>query len=295
MSMNESIGATIRNYYHLAKPGIIYGNVLTTVAAFLFASRWHFEFSTLIGVVAGMAFVIGSACVCNNVIDRGIDAKMERTKQRQIVTGIISIPSAVFYASFMLGFGTALLFRLTNPLTAAVAFFGWFTYVAIYTPAKHRTPWAAVLGTIPGAVPIVAGYTAITGALDTAALILFLAMAFWQLPHFYAIAIRRADEYAAADVPTLPARIGAHATKWHIVIIVALYLVAAASLTFFGFAGYTYLGIVLAFGWAWFWRTASGMRTEGEEMQSWAKGVFLFSLIVLCTLCVALAGASVLP
>ncbi len=295
MGTAMNLGATIRDYYRLAKPGIIYGNLLTTVAAFLFASRWHLAIGTLLGTVFGMVFVIGSACVFNNVLDRGIDAKMARTKERQMVTGAVPVTHAVLYASFMLGFGTSLLYNTTNVLTAVVALFGWLTYVAVYTPAKRRTQWAAVIGSIPGAVPIVAGYTAVAGRLDLTALILFFILAFWQLPHFYAIAIRRADDYEAAGVPTLPARSGVRTARTHIIVAIVLYVAAAISLMVFGFTGYAYLGIVAAFGIAWLWFAVKGLRLEGDALAGWAKRVFLFSLVVLCTFCVALAGASVLP
>src|ERR1700744_5755345 len=103
-AISERPRATFKDFYKLAKPGIIYGNILTTVAAFLFASRWHFNPGSLwlcLATVIGLAGIIGSACVFNNYMDREIDSKMSRTKERALVTGAISIRAALIYGSIL--------------------------------------------------------------------------------------------------------------------------------------------------------------------------------------------------
>src|SRR5579872_2970145 len=182
-----------RDYYKLTKPGIVYGNVFTTIAAFLFAIRWRFEsfqsIELFLATVFGISFVIGSACVFNNYLDRDIDKRMERTQKRALVTGAISTRSALMYGTILGLVGFILLGVFVNVLTALIALVGFIFYVILYGIAKRGSHWGAVVGSVSGAVPIVVGYTAVTNQLDLTALILFLVLVFWQMPHFYAIAI----------------------------------------------------------------------------------------------------------
>lgn len=193
----------IKEYYRLTKPGIVYGNVFTTLAAFLFASHWHIGSALLFGTLVGLALVIASACVFNNYFDIDIDKKMARTKARALVSGAISGQSALAYGTVLGLVGLYLLYTYTNVLTAAIALAGFVVYVCVYTPLKPRSALAVFVGAVAGAVPIVVGYTAVTNRLDLTALILFVCLFVWQLPHFIAIAVYRFDEYAAAGVPLL--------------------------------------------------------------------------------------------
>jgi protoheme IX farnesyltransferase len=196
-----------KKYYDLTKPGIIYGNLLPTVAAFIFASHspgntgWHFSPLLFLATIVGMSFVIGSACVFNNYFDREIDAKMVRTKERAIAAGKISAMSALVFASALGLIGFALLYFFVNPLSTLVALVGFVVYVCMYTPLKPRSPYALFVGAVAGAVPPIVGYTAVTNSLDWIALCLFLFLFIWQIPHFLAIATYRYDEYREANIP----------------------------------------------------------------------------------------------
>jgi len=283
----------LKTYYQLTKPGIVYGNVFTTLAAFLFASHWYFPPFLLFATLVGVALVIASACVFNNYLDRSIDLKMPRTKDRALVTGAISVTSALIYATVLGLIGFALLFIYTNTLTGFVVVFGFIFYVVIYGIGKRASHWGTVLGSVAGAVPLLAGYTAVMGRLDTTALILFLILAFWQMPHFYAIALYRIDEYRSASIPVLPLQKGAKTTKIYILLYIAAFTLAASALSLFGFAGYTYRAGVLILGAIWFWRGAQGFRAQNDSL--WARKLFLFSLIVLVAFSVLLSVAWALP
>jgi protoheme IX farnesyltransferase len=292
-------GSIFKQYYKLTKPGIIYGNVTTTIAAFLFAWRWH-GFSVgvvelFLATVVGIGLVIGSACVFNNWLDIEIDKKMARTQNRPLVTGAISVRSALIYGTILGLLGIALLYFKVNPLTAALGVIGFIFYVWVYGVAKRGSHWGAIVGSISGAVPIVVGYTAVVNHLDGAALILFLILVAWQMPHFYAIAIYRFDEYAAAGIPTLPAQKGIHTSKVHILLYIVAYLVAASALTVFGYAGYVYLALVLIFGARWLLLGIKGFRTAAPDDAKWARKVFLFSLVIILTFSITLAVAPLLP
>lgn len=293
--------ARFAEYYRLVKPGIVYGNALSAVAAFLYATRWQaWQFggwgratALFCAMLLGISLVIASACVFNNYLDRDIDGKMERTRLRPLVTGTIPIRNALIYGAALGLFGLALLFYLVNPLTAGIALFGWISYVFAYGWAKRRGWWAALVGSIPGAVPIVVGYTAVTGRFALPALLLFLTMIVWQMPHFYAIAMFRRKDYLAAGIPTLANIKGMRAAKRQSLLFMAIFFLIAPLLFVFDYAGYAY-GIVMLFvSIAWLRRAIQSDRTRDDAQ--WGRDVFLFSLLVLLVFCVILAFSPLLP
>ncbi len=191
---------TVRAYYDLAKPRMVYANVVVAAAAYIYASHGTIDVVLGATVLAGLGLVIASACTFNNYMDQEMDAKMERTRCRALPSGMLPGRHALIMGAVLLGAGLALL-SLTTPAALVVAFGGWLAYVVLYTPLKPRTPHALFAGALAGAVPPVVGYAAVVGTLDTTALALFLFLFFWQLPHFVAISIYRGEEYAQAGVP----------------------------------------------------------------------------------------------
>ncbi len=230
-------------------------------------------------MTGGLALVIASACVFNNFIDRDIDKLMARTSQRALVRGAITGRSALSFGTFLGLAGAGLLIYFTNWLTTVIALGGWVAYVVAYGYWKRRSSYGTVVGSLSGAVPPVVGYCAVTGRLDAAALILFLILVMWQMPHFYAIAIFRLQDYQAAKIPVLPAVLGIDATKITMLAYIVGFILAASLLTWLGYAGYSYLVIIIALGLGWFWLGASGLKTIADIR--WAKRMFACSLIVL--------------
>ncbi len=283
----------LKDYYRLAKPGIVYSNVFTTLVAYLYASRWNIVPIPFLATIIGLGLVIGSACVFNNYLDRDIDRKMARTKNRALVSGAISMHDAIVYGIFLALVGFFLLLTQVNILTAALAFVGLIFYVVIYGLAKRASHWGTVVGSVSGAVPIVVGYVAVTARLDATALLLFLILVVWQMPHFYAIAMYRLNDYIAAGIPILPAQKGARTTKIHIVAYIVAFTIAAALLTISAHAGYAYLVVVSLIGLAWLYRAIMGFKTLDDT--KWARQLFLFSLVVLVVFSVMLSVAAILP
>lgn len=191
----------LKQYYYLTKPGIIYGNVITALGGFFLAAKGEVNFQLLIAMVFGLSFVIASACVINNIFDKEMDAKMERTKHRATVTGKISRTKATIFAVILLGLGIYFLQPTTYALFTSLV--GWLVYVAFYTPFKSKTVHATLIGSIAGATPPVVGYTAVTNQVDLGAILLFIILVTWQMPHFYSISIFRQEEYHTAGVPVL--------------------------------------------------------------------------------------------
>jgi protoheme IX farnesyltransferase len=192
-------------YYRLTKPGIIYGNILVAGAAFVYASGGVLEHKINliegIEMLIGLACIIGSACVFNNYFDRGIDAKMERTKTRGLASGAVSHSSALMFGAVLAIVGIIVLYFFTNLLTLGIALAGFLIYVCLYTPLKPRSPYALFVGAVAGATPPMVGYAAVTNTVNTTAWLLFIFLFVWQLPHFLAIAVYRNEEYSAAEVP----------------------------------------------------------------------------------------------
>jgi protoheme IX farnesyltransferase len=228
----------IATYYQLTKPGIIYGNALPTIAGFFLASKTHINFFVLLAVLVGQSLIIASACVFNNYIDRDIDKKMARTKNRALVRGTLSASSALVYATLLGLIGVAILTAYTNILTVFIGVVGLIVYVVLYGITKRRGPYGTIVGSISGAMPPVAGYTAVSNNLDAAAIILFLILIFWQMPHFYAIAMYRLKDYTAAHIPVLPAKTSMHRTKVHIMVYVIGFILTSLALSVAGYMGF---------------------------------------------------------
>lgn len=277
----------LRAYYRLTKPGIIYGNLYTAIAGYLFGSLLQISWPVFGAAMLGIALVIAGACVFNNILERDIDAKMERTKDRATATGRITVPRASAFGALLSLFGFTMLYLYVNVLTVLVVLMGFVVYVVVYGYAKRVTRSHTLIGSIAGAVAITAGYTAATNTIDTKAVLIFLILVLWQMPHFYAIAIYRLREYSAAGIPLLPSAVGARTTKVIIAVYIAAFVGAESLLTILGYTGYTYLAVVLGFGIAWFVRALQGFSAEDDEL--WARQLFFFSIQVLLAFCVALS------
>ncbi len=282
------VSRAIKTYYQLTKPGIIYGNLLTATAGFLLASRGQVNLGLLLATLAGTSLVIASACVFNNYIDRRVDAMMARTRSRALVSGLISGQSAIIYATVLGLAGVLLLAMYTNSLTVGIGLVAFIDYVILYGIFKRHSPFGTIVGSISGAASIVAGYTAVTARFDTGAFLLFLILVLWQMPHFYAIAIYRFDDYAAAKIPVLPVKKGVAATKLRIPVYIVAFIMAATMLTSLGYAGYVYLTITVGLGLTWLWLSLQGYKTPDTKL--WARQMFRFSLLVITGLSLGLAA-----
>jgi protoheme IX farnesyltransferase len=265
---------TLATYYTLTKPGIIRGNAITAAAGFLLAARGQIDFSRFVAMLAGLSLVIASGCVCNNYMDRTIDRKMTRTRNRALAAGHIASRSALFFATVLGVVGTIILVVGTNLLTACLAAFGFLAYVFIYGLAKRTSVHGTIVGSVSGAI-------------------------LWQMPHFYAIAMYRRSDYAAAGIPVLPVQSGHRVTRIQIVIYVVGFILACTTLTIFGYSGYLYLAISLLLGVTWLYLGVRGMRKmipgDPAADDRWAHQMFGFSLLVITGLCLAIGIDSLLP
>lgn len=270
-------------YYQLTKPGIIRGNAVHVLAGGLLASVVGVDWRALLGVLVGTSFVIASACVVNNYIDRDIDAKMKRTKGRPSVTGVVSPRSAGVFASVLALIGINVLFISTNPIVVVIGAVAYLMYVVVYGIAKRRSVHSTLVGAIPGALPAMAGYVAVEGSLTFASVLVFLLVFLWQMPHFYAISVFRKHEYKAAGIPVLGVVRPIGVVKRYVLAYMIAYLACIVLLIGFDVVGPP-AGVLLLVGTAYWLGTYARMRQAGDER--WARSIFgvslLLTLVLLC-------------
>lgn len=268
----------LADYYRLCKPGIIYGNMLTAVAGFLLAARGDIDWTALGGLTVGLALVIAAACVSNNILDRRLDAKMKRTRTRALVSGRISPLQAVWFAGALLTTGSILLAVMTNLLALTVALAGYILYVVVYGAAKRASVYGTEAGSLSGAAPIVAGYVASSGQFDGGALLVFLVLVAWQMPHFYAIALYRSPDYKAAALPVLPNIKGEQLTKRRSIIYIIGLTFVITAMTVSSYTGVTFLLLMHAALAYWLY---VAYRYRAMSGALWGRKMFTSSLTVL--------------
>lgn len=276
----------IKTYYMLTKPGIIMGNVITTAAGFALASKGHMNYLLFLTTLLGLGFVIASAGVFNNYIDRAMDAKMERTKNRALAKGVVPTLHALIYGAFLAIIGIGILAYYTNLLTVAVAFTGFFVYLVLYAFWKYRSFYGTLVGSIAGAVPPVVGYCAVSDRLDAGAFLIFAILVLWQMPHFFSIAVYRFKDYSAASIPVLPVEKGMRVTKVHMIFYIIAFTLSTLMLTMVGYTGYTYLAVAGLLGLTWLGLCINGFNSTNDTQ--WAKNMFVYSLVVITVLCLTI-------
>ncbi|MGB5946693.1 heme o synthase [Paenisporosarcina sp.] len=276
--VNPVTTSFVKDFLALIKIGIVNSNMVTTFTglwlAFQFSNR-HFldELDLMFYTLFGAALIIAGSGAMNNFIDRDIDPVMSRTKSRPTVTGRFK-PTAVLSVSLsFLVVGEILLFMAS--VSAGVwGLAGIISYVVLYTMwSKRKHVSNTIVGSISGAIPPVIGWAAVEPALGWGALSLFLIMFAWQPPHFYALAMKRTEEYRAAGIPMLPVVKGFAHTKrsmllWILVLFPLPFLLMQLGIWFL------VLATVLNLGWLAL--ALKGFKAEDDL--KWAKGMFIYSL-----------------
>lgn len=274
------------NYYLLTKPGIIMGNLCTVIAGFLLASKGNLNFPLFFATLMGLTFIMASGCVFNNFIDIELDRKMERTKNRALVIGLIDEKNAILFATCLCLIGNLILFLYTNILTMVVANIGFFVYVVLYSMWKGKTIYGTAIGSIAGAVPPVVGYCAVSNQFDAGALILFVMLVLWQMPHFFSIAMYHSNDYTAAGIPVFPLIKGFSKAKQRMVIYILGFIIVSMMLTFFNYTGYVYLLVTFFTGLIWLGFCMKGFNHDNNER--WAYDMFRLSLVMIGALCLVI-------
>lgn len=278
---------TWRDFIEVTKPGIVKSNLIVIVTGFWLASAWSdsFDFLRLILAIIGGSLVMGGSCTLNNYLDRDLDIKMERTKERPLALGRMSAKVALAYGMFLILAGTVILGLGTEPLAALLGLIGAFVYVVVYTAwMKRTTHLNTVVGAISGAVPPMIGWAAVTGNLDKGAWILFAFLFLWQIPHFLALAIMKSKEYREAGYQMLPVVNSFFETKRQILIWTAAIIPVSLFLYESGVVGKFYFVSALVLGLGWLVLAVKGFFANDD--MKWARQMFLYSLLYLTGLCI---------
>ena len=239
----------LTEYIELCKPKVVVLLVFTAVVGMFLSVPGMVPWPALVFGTIGIGLAAASGAAFNQIIDRHIDRLMSRTSARPIPAGQVGIRGALVFAALLSVIAMFVLVAFVNWLTAVLTFFSMVAYAVVYTVyLKHMTPQNIVVGGAAGAMPPVLGWTAVTGQVDPHALLLFLIIFVWTPPHFWALAIHRADEYAQADVPMLPVTHGVAFTRLQIMLYTVLLFVVGLLPYITRMSGIIYLAFSLLFG-----------------------------------------------
>lgn len=276
---------TMRDLIALTKPRITL-MVLVTAAGGMWLAPGSFDPTAMAIMLLTTGMVVGAANTLNCYLERDSDRLMARTANRPL-------PDRRLDPSWALGLGVTMgLFAVptlvvaVNPVTGLLGAIALVSYVAIYTPMKQHTPAALFVGALPGALPPLMGWTAVTGHIAGPGLVLFGVLFFWQIPHFIAISVFRQDEYERAGLKVLPSVHGIRSAKVQSTLYAGALWVVSLLLVPYGLAGTLYLVAAIGLGAYFFWAAARGFWATDDD--SWAKKLFVASLIYLTMLFAAL-------
>jgi len=284
---------TVGAYVALTKPRIIELLLVTTLPTMVVAQRGLPPVWLMAATLVGGALAAGGANAINMVVDRDIDRLMKRTKNRPLVTGAMTPTAALVFA---LGLEVAAFVELwlaVNLLSAVLAISATLFYVFVYTLwLKRRSSQNIVIGGAAGAVPVLVGWAAVTDSLSWAPVVLFAIIFIWTPPHFWSLAVRYKEDYAAAEVPMLPVVASMKRTTTEIV----YYTVALVAVSFLlgpvAHMGWIYMvtAAVLGAGFLYLVTRLWGLAQDGRATGRDAMKVFGYSITYLTVLFVAMAG-----
>jgi len=272
-----------RAYLGLCKPRVVALVVFTAMVAMLLAAPvGEVHWRLLLAATIGIALAGASAAAFNHVADYDIDTVMTRTRGRPLPSGTVTAGPATLFATVLGAAALSLLWFAVNPLTAVLTLFTLIGYAVVYTRyLKWIGPQNIVLGGAAGAAPALLGWCAVSGHWQWQALALFLIVFVWTPPHFWALAIARRDEYAAARVPMLPVTHGVAHTKRRILGYAVVLLPVSLSPTLFGISGRLYLGGALLLGIGFVARAYRLLRDDSDRA---AMRLFGYSITYLTAL-----------
>jgi protoheme IX farnesyltransferase len=275
--------ASLRDLVALAKPRIMVMTLVTAAGAASLAPG-QVAVSTMALLLAGTGLIVGAANAFNMYLERDIDCLMARTRTRPLPQRRIAPRTARRFAD-LLHLASLPVLLAINPLTAALGVVALLSYVFLYTPLKQKTHWATWIGAVPGAMPVLMGWSAATGSIDLAGLAVFGVLFFWQIPHFHAIALYRQREYERAGLKTLPSARGEAAARLQIALFLVVQVAVSLALPALGVTGTPYLVVAVVLGAAVLAQGLPGALRGGTR---WARQVFVASLIYLPVLFLAM-------
>lgn len=269
----------VADFIELTKPRIGVLVLATTAIGFIAASAGPIDVALLIHTIIGTALAAAGANTLNQLMERDYDALMQRTAGRPIPSGRVAPGEALCFGLLTSAVSVVYLGLLATPLAAAVALATLASYILLYTPLKRLTPWCTAIGAIPGALPPVIGWAAARGSIGLGAVLLFIIMFIWQIPHFWAIAWIYRDDYRRASFPMLAVLDpDGRRTGRQVVWLCALLLAVSTLPWWLGVAGAWYLGGAVLLGLVFL---ATGIKFATAISHATARRLMLVSIAYL--------------
>ena len=271
-------------FYELTKPGITRMVMLTAAAGYYLASVPPFDIVGLLHALLGTGLAASGSLALNQFVERDIDRAMGRTCGRPLPSGRLSPAAAVWFGMLLSVAGLAYLVAFANVLTALLVATSIVTYVVVYTPLKRRTWVATLVGAVPGALPVLAGWTAAHGSITTGGVALFAVLFLWQMPHFYALAWMYRDDYRRAGFRLLTVSdVAGDRTVRHILGFTLALVAASAVPGLIGLSGSLYMigAIVLGGGFYGLARIFAHARTDRNALRLFLGSVLYLPLLLL--------------
>jgi len=288
-------GALVRDLIALTKPAIMSLLLLTALGGMFLAERGVPPFGLLAATLIGGAAASGGAASLNHYFDRDLDERMRRTRTRPLPAHRVSNGIAIWWGIGLNLIAFVVLAAFTNLLAAALAIGGTVFYILVYTIwLKRTTAQNIVIGGAAGAIPPLVGWAAITGSLDLSAWLLFAIVFFWTPAHFWALALLIRDDYERAGVPMLPVVRGDEATTWNILAYATSLLPLTLLLFIASGLGYVYLAAAIVLGALFIGYAFRLLRSGAAGRRAMARAVYLYSLLYLALLFVAIMVDSTL-
>jgi len=256
--------------------------IFTAVVGMLLAVPGALPLGKVIFATLGIGLAAASGAAINQLVEQRIDAIMARTRNRPLPRGELNTRNAFIFALALCAISMAILVYKVNVLTALLTFISLIGYAVIYTMfLKPATPQNIVLGGAAGAAPPLLGWVAMTGEVSSEALLLFLIIFIWTPPHFWALAIRRREEYASVGIPMLPVTHGVPFTKLQILLYTILLLAVSLLPFVINMSGVIYLAGAIALGIGFIWQAFVLYRSDTDDhaMKTFGYSIFYLSLL----------------
>lgn len=284
------ISRVAADLFSLTKPRLSLLVLITAAGGMWLAPGEMGVMRALIALLA-TAGTVGAANALNCYYERDSDRFMKRTRTRPLPEGRMDPQVALGFGISLALVSIPLLTLAVNRLSGLLGLIALLSYVAAYTPMKAKSDWAMWVGALPGALPPLMGWTAVTGRLDAGGLALFAILCAWQLPHFLAIALFRKDEYAAAGLKSVPLVRGDDVARWQLLGLTLALVGTTLVPWMLGMAGLVYLLTAVLLGAVFLWLAADGAIRKRDAV--WARKTFFFSLIHLTVIFAVLMADAV--
>ncbi len=271
-----------REYVQLCKPKVVLLILFTALVGMFLSTDGLVPFNAWFWGLSGIGLAASAGAALNHWVDEEIDARMERTHNRPLPKGKITGRQAVAFSLILAALSMIILLSFVNQITALLTFASMVGYAIIYSMLlKRSTPQNIVLGGVAGATPPVLGWTAVTGEIHNEALLLFLIIFIWTPPHFWALAIKRVEDYAKVGVPMLPVTHGIAFTKLHILLYTILLVIISIMPFVVLMSGTIYLLGALALGAGFMFYAVKLYRSDGDQYAMKTFGYSIFYLSAL--------------